>query len=151
MPKGVLSTQRSFLGNVFNSFATIRRRELRLGSDLPPPIGQGPPQEAGKKQAALVAVPLFHVTACTTQLVRPSEVHSCTSNSRSHGSICQHHVEPSVKTDFPPLGNHRFAQPPSGVRSFSCVKCSPIILRHTPPLTLVSHWRSVRIVEQGNG
>ena len=42
-------------------------------SPVPPPIGQGAPGEK-KPLAALVSVPLFHVTACTSQMVRMDSV-----------------------------------------------------------------------------
>ncbi|KIJ37523.1 hypothetical protein M422DRAFT_33642 [Sphaerobolus stellatus SS14] len=69
LPKGVLSTQRGWLGNMFNAIYAARRRELRNGTDLPAPIGQGPEPSEKKPKNNLVAIPLFHVTACTSQMV----------------------------------------------------------------------------------
>ncbi|KAK7053301.1 hypothetical protein VNI00_003927 [Paramarasmius palmivorus] len=59
-PKGVLSTQRQFLSNVFNTVVGNRRAALRRGEDLCPPPTTGP------QKGALVAVPLFHVTGLTS-------------------------------------------------------------------------------------
>ncbi|KAF8581157.1 acetyl-CoA synthetase-like protein [Ramaria rubella] len=68
LPKGVLSTQRAVLGNALSAMVAPRRRELRNGTDLPPPVGQGPPQE-NKQLASLIVVPLFHVTASLSQML----------------------------------------------------------------------------------
>ncbi|KDR83762.1 hypothetical protein GALMADRAFT_236121 [Galerina marginata CBS 339.88] len=59
MPKGVLSTQRQFLTNLFNVTVGGRRAALRRGEDIPaPPVG---PQKG-----ILLSVPLFHVTGLTS-------------------------------------------------------------------------------------
>ncbi|GJJ14155.1 hypothetical protein Clacol_008415 [Clathrus columnatus] len=67
LPKGVLSSQRGWLGNCFSSLATARRSELRRGSDAPPPLGHGPEVEK-RAWGELIAVPLFHVTGSTSQM-----------------------------------------------------------------------------------
>uniref|UniRef100_A0A8H8CLN0 Uncharacterized protein n=1 Tax=Psilocybe cubensis TaxID=181762 RepID=A0A8H8CLN0_PSICU len=65
MPKGVLSTQRQFLSNIFNAsyayFVTAggRRAALRRGESIPPP-------PTGPQKAILLSVPLFHVTGLTS-------------------------------------------------------------------------------------
>ncbi|KAG2015644.1 long-chain-fatty-acid-CoA ligase [Coprinopsis cinerea AmutBmut pab1-1] len=61
LPKGVLSTQRQFLTNVLNVLVGGFRAALRRGEDLPSPMTKSCPQKA-----ALVAVPLFHVTGSTS-------------------------------------------------------------------------------------
>ncbi|KAH6914008.1 hypothetical protein BKA70DRAFT_1260152 [Coprinopsis sp. MPI-PUGE-AT-0042] len=61
LPKGVLSTQRQFLTNVLNVLVGSFRAALRRGEDLPWPMTRTPCQKA-----ALVAVPLFHVTGSTS-------------------------------------------------------------------------------------
>ncbi|KJA19908.1 hypothetical protein HYPSUDRAFT_68905 [Hypholoma sublateritium FD-334 SS-4] len=60
LPKGVLSTQRQFLTNVLNLLAGGLRATLRKGDDYPTAPKSGP------QKGALVAVPLFHVTGCTS-------------------------------------------------------------------------------------
>ena len=65
LPKGVLSSQRGFLGNILNAIAARHRRILRNGEDIPAP---DPTQKA-----CLIAVPLFHVTACISNMVRIAE------------------------------------------------------------------------------
>ncbi|KAF8906525.1 hypothetical protein CPB84DRAFT_1813777 [Gymnopilus junonius] len=60
LPKGVLSTQRQFLTNVLNVLVGGCRASLRRGEDLPKI------QKADPQKAALVAVPLFHVTGSTS-------------------------------------------------------------------------------------
>ncbi|PPQ77756.1 hypothetical protein CVT25_011191 [Psilocybe cyanescens] len=57
MPKGVLSTHRQFLSNIFN--ARGRRAALRRGEDIPPP-------PTGPQKGILLSVPLFHVTGLTS-------------------------------------------------------------------------------------
>ncbi|ESK97065.1 long-chain-fatty-acid-- ligase [Moniliophthora roreri MCA 2997] len=59
-PKGVLSTQRQFLSNAFNTVVGNCRAALRRGEDLSSPPVEGP------QKGALVAVPLFHVTGLTS-------------------------------------------------------------------------------------
>ncbi|TFK26460.1 acetyl-CoA synthetase-like protein [Coprinopsis marcescibilis] len=61
LPKGVLSTQRQFLTNVLNVLVGGFRAALRRGEDLPSKNTTPSPQKA-----ALVAVPLFHVTGSTS-------------------------------------------------------------------------------------
>ncbi|KAJ7228678.1 hypothetical protein GGX14DRAFT_414247 [Mycena pura] len=58
--KGVLSTQRQFLTNTFNTLVSRRRASLRRGEDIPTPSPEDP--QAG----ALISVPLFHVTMSLT-------------------------------------------------------------------------------------
>ncbi|KAF7782563.1 hypothetical protein Agabi119p4_1939 [Agaricus bisporus var. burnettii] len=60
LPKGVLSTQRQFLSNVFNVLVGSFRAALRNGLPLPSIQRQGP------QPGTLVAVPLFHVTGSTS-------------------------------------------------------------------------------------
>lgn len=60
LPKGVLSTQRQFLTNVFNVLVGGFRAALRRGGSLPSV------QRPGPQVGALVAVPLFHVTGSTS-------------------------------------------------------------------------------------
>ncbi|KAF8509850.1 hypothetical protein BU17DRAFT_55903 [Hysterangium stoloniferum] len=64
LPKGVLSTHRNWLGNAFNALAGQRRGELRDGKDCVTPS----PTETNRP-SALVVVPLFHVTASTSQML----------------------------------------------------------------------------------
>ncbi|KAF8913879.1 hypothetical protein CPB84DRAFT_1757805 [Gymnopilus junonius] len=59
LPKGVLSTQRQFLSNLFNVTVGGRRAALRRGEDIP-----GPP--TGPQKGILLSVPLFHVTGLTS-------------------------------------------------------------------------------------
>ncbi|KAF5316893.1 hypothetical protein D9611_003957 [Ephemerocybe angulata] len=73
LPKGVLSTQRQFLTNVLNVLVGGFRAALRRGEDFPPsPASASPhqpsttPTPAILQKAALVAVPLFHVTGSTS-------------------------------------------------------------------------------------
>ncbi|TFY81448.1 hypothetical protein EWM64_g2562 [Hericium alpestre] len=63
LPKGVLSTHRMFLTNLFNVLASSRRALLRRGDALPslPGAPSNVPQAA-----ILVSVPLFHVTGSTS-------------------------------------------------------------------------------------
>lgn len=62
LPKGVLSSQRGFMGNILNAIASRYRRCLRNGEGIPPPDTE--------QKAVLIAVPLFHVTACISNMVR---------------------------------------------------------------------------------
>ncbi|KAL1743870.1 hypothetical protein HDZ31DRAFT_64614 [Schizophyllum fasciatum] len=62
LPKGVLSTHRAFLTNIFNIAAGTRRAALRRGEEipngvLPPPLGM------------LLPVPLFHITGVAVTLM----------------------------------------------------------------------------------
>ncbi|KAJ2925118.1 hypothetical protein H1R20_g11976, partial [Candolleomyces eurysporus] len=79
LPKGVLSTQRQFLTNVLNVLVGGSRAALRRGEDLPPGPSPSPSASASSsrsakstsapvvpQKAALVAVPLFHVTGSTS-------------------------------------------------------------------------------------
>lgn len=66
LPKGVLSTQRQFLTNFFNSLIAKFRAVLRNGDSLPTPK----PEDMQK--ATLISVPLFHVTGCTSAMVSSS-------------------------------------------------------------------------------
>lgn len=59
MPKGVLSTQRQFLTNIRNASVASSRATLRRGGSLTPP-------PKGPQKGMLVAVPLFHVSGCTS-------------------------------------------------------------------------------------
>ncbi|KAK7061688.1 2-succinylbenzoate--CoA ligase [Favolaschia claudopus] len=63
LPKGVLSTQRQFLTNPINTIVAKRRALLRRGEDIPAPTPQDP------QQGVLIAVPLFHVTGLSSQLM----------------------------------------------------------------------------------
>ncbi|KAE9407012.1 acetyl-CoA synthetase-like protein [Gymnopus androsaceus JB14] len=56
LPKGVLSTQRAFLSNLFNSLVARGRAMLRRGEDL---LFESP---AGPQTGILLPTPLFHVT-----------------------------------------------------------------------------------------
>ncbi|KAF9475541.1 acetyl-CoA synthetase-like protein [Pholiota conissans] len=60
LPKGVLSTQRQFLTNVLNLLSGGLRAALRRGDDYPTM------QKTCPQKGALIAVPLFHVTGCTS-------------------------------------------------------------------------------------
>ncbi|KAJ3782516.1 hypothetical protein GGU10DRAFT_318455 [Lentinula aff. detonsa] len=60
-PKGVLSTQRQYLTNVFNALVAPMRNTLRKGEDL----DQSVPDEPQK--GFLISVPFFHVTGTTSQ------------------------------------------------------------------------------------
>lgn len=62
-PKGVLSSHRAFLTNFFNSFVARFRSYLRDGDSLPAPDPNEP------QKSALLSVPLFHVTGCTSTMV----------------------------------------------------------------------------------
>ncbi|KAL5480310.1 hypothetical protein ACEPAI_1580 [Sanghuangporus weigelae] len=62
LPKGVLSTQRSFLTNTFNTFLAKFRAVLRRGEDLPD-LGAAATQP---QRGVLISVPLFHVTGLTS-------------------------------------------------------------------------------------
>lgn len=57
LPRGVLSTQRMFLTNVFNLAVAGMRAVLRRGESLEPP--------AEPLKAVLISVPLFHVAGLT--------------------------------------------------------------------------------------
>ncbi|OCB89617.1 long-chain-fatty-acid-CoA ligase [Sanghuangporus baumii] len=61
-PKGVLSTQRSFLTNTFNTFLAKFRAMLRKGEDLPD-LGAAASEP---QKGVLISVPLFHVTGLTS-------------------------------------------------------------------------------------
>ncbi|KAL5500943.1 hypothetical protein ACEPAH_9330 [Sanghuangporus vaninii] len=66
LPKGVLSTQRSFLTNTFNNFLAKFRAMLRKGEDLPD-LGAAAAAAANEPQkGVLISVPLFHVTGLTS-------------------------------------------------------------------------------------
>ncbi|KAG5643164.1 hypothetical protein DXG03_001494 [Asterophora parasitica] len=60
LPKGVLSTQRQFLTNVFNVMVGGLRASLRKGEEYPDFKDDIP------QKAILIAVPLFHVTGTTS-------------------------------------------------------------------------------------
>ncbi|KAL5512438.1 hypothetical protein ACEPAG_3430 [Sanghuangporus baumii] len=62
LPKGVLSTQRSFLSNTFNTFLAKFRAVLRKGEDLPD-LGAAASEP---QKGLLISVPLFHVTGLTS-------------------------------------------------------------------------------------
>ncbi|KAF9005779.1 acetyl-CoA synthetase-like protein [Hymenopellis radicata] len=64
LPKGVLSSQRAFLTNIFNVAASSGRDAIRRGDPFPPP----PPAEGSPQRAALLSTPLFHVTATAVML-----------------------------------------------------------------------------------
>ncbi|KAJ2913136.1 hypothetical protein MD484_g7268, partial [Candolleomyces efflorescens] len=74
LPKGVLSTQRQFLTNVLNVLVGGFRAALRRGEDLSPTPSPSPSTSGSTstsapvvpQKAALVAVPLFHVTGSTS-------------------------------------------------------------------------------------
>ncbi|THV08574.1 acetyl-CoA synthetase-like protein [Dendrothele bispora CBS 962.96] len=59
-PKGVLSTQRQYLTNVFNAAVGRVRDALRRGIELPT-------EDTGPQKGVLIAVPFFHVTGTTSQ------------------------------------------------------------------------------------
>ncbi|KAF9070355.1 hypothetical protein BDP27DRAFT_1220781, partial [Rhodocollybia butyracea] len=63
LPKGVLSTQRAFLSNLFNILASRGRAMLRRGGEL---NFQSPP---GPQPGALLPSPLFHVTGTSFSLI----------------------------------------------------------------------------------
>ncbi|KAJ6515928.1 hypothetical protein C8R45DRAFT_223876 [Mycena sanguinolenta] len=63
LPKGVLSTQRQLLTNAINTMVARRRALLRRGEDIPAPSPDDP--QAG----ILIAVPFFHVTGTSSQLL----------------------------------------------------------------------------------
>ncbi|PAV15027.1 long-chain-fatty-acid- ligase [Pyrrhoderma noxium] len=60
LPKGVLSSQRSFLTNLMNSSSSRLRTLLRRGEELPVTNVNDP------QKAVLLSVPLFHVTGLTS-------------------------------------------------------------------------------------
>ncbi|KAA1466482.1 acetyl-CoA synthetase-like protein [Dentipellis sp. KUC8613] len=62
LPKGVLSTHRMFLTNLFNLIASSRRAALRRGESLTAPPTPTPETQGG----ILISVPLFHVTGSTS-------------------------------------------------------------------------------------
>ncbi len=62
VPKGVLSSQRGFMGNILNAAYNRQRALLRDGEELPPPDFV--------QKSYLISVPLFHVTGLTSHLVR---------------------------------------------------------------------------------
>lgn len=64
LPKGVLSTHRSFLSNLFNAFATRIRSLLRNGESI------SPPNPNDLQKSVLLTTPLFHATALTGLMVR---------------------------------------------------------------------------------
>ncbi|KLO12121.1 acetyl-CoA synthetase-like protein [Schizopora paradoxa] len=64
LPKGVLSSHRGFLSNLFNCAVARNRALLRSGLDIPPPAGPNDPQKG-----SLCSVPLFHVTGLTSNLI----------------------------------------------------------------------------------
>ncbi|KAJ3517299.1 hypothetical protein NMY22_g13995 [Coprinellus aureogranulatus] len=73
LPKGVLSTQRQFLTNVLNVLVGGFRAALRRGDNLSPGHTSASPHHPSAnvpttmlQKAALVAVPLFHVTGSTS-------------------------------------------------------------------------------------
>ncbi|BGP18940.1 hypothetical protein JCM10213_001961 [Rhodosporidiobolus nylandii] len=62
MPKGVLSTQRQFMSNRWNTAVGGARAILRRGEDLPPPDPNAP------QKSVLLSVPFFHVIGCQSFL-----------------------------------------------------------------------------------
>lgn len=70
LPKGVLSSQRAFLTNILNAFASKGRDLLRNGEDLPEP-GTKVEEE---QRCHLLSVPMFHVTGLTSTVVSAFEV-----------------------------------------------------------------------------
>jgi len=61
-PKGVLGTQRNYAQNVLTTAAGLARAFLRRGEAPPDPAKQ--PQ-----RVTLLAIPLFHVTACSSSMI----------------------------------------------------------------------------------
>jgi long-chain acyl-CoA synthetase len=61
-PKGALGTHRNFAQNIFTSSASLARAFLRRGEAPPDPATQ--PQ-----RVTLLAIPLFHVTACSSSMI----------------------------------------------------------------------------------
>lgn len=59
LPKGVLSTQRMYLTNVFNVCVGGFRANLRRGEMIPT-------ESSGPQKGMLISVPLFHVTGSTS-------------------------------------------------------------------------------------
>ncbi|KAA1474779.1 acetyl-CoA synthetase-like protein [Dentipellis sp. KUC8613] len=59
LPKGVLSTQRMYLTNLFNVLAPVRRAILRRGENIPQPVST---PNGAEQTGILISVPLFHVT-----------------------------------------------------------------------------------------
>ncbi|KAA1474780.1 acetyl-CoA synthetase-like protein [Dentipellis sp. KUC8613] len=67
LPKGVLSTQRMFLTNVFSILVPVIRVALRRGEDLPAsPVNT---QSDAAQSGILVPTPLFHATGCTALMM----------------------------------------------------------------------------------
>ncbi|TFK43550.1 hypothetical protein BDQ12DRAFT_184901 [Crucibulum laeve] len=67
LPKGVLSTQRAWLTNVFNVLVGGLRAAFRRGEDAPAP-------PTGPQKGILLSVPLFHVTGSASLLMMASMV-----------------------------------------------------------------------------
>lgn len=63
MPKGVLSTQRSFLQNTWNCLMARPKALLRDGASIESITTPNPDQP---RHSVLLGTPLFHVSACTT-------------------------------------------------------------------------------------
>ena len=61
-PKGALGTHRNYAQNVMTTPATLARTFLRRGETPPDPATQ--PQ-----RVTLLAIPLFHVTACSSSMI----------------------------------------------------------------------------------
>lgn len=61
-PKGALGTHRNYAQNVMTTPATLARNYLRRGEAPPDPATQ--PQ-----RVTLLAIPLFHVTACSSSMI----------------------------------------------------------------------------------
>jgi long-chain acyl-CoA synthetase len=61
-PKGVLGTHRNYAQNIFTTAAGLARPALRRGEVPPDPATQ--PQ-----RVTLLAIPLFHVTACSSSMI----------------------------------------------------------------------------------
>ncbi|KAG5733854.1 2-succinylbenzoate--CoA ligase [Termitomyces sp. T112] len=63
MPKGVLSTQRQFLTNLFNCLIGGLRSALKKGENILPVTLTGP------QKGCLLSVPFFHATGATSRLM----------------------------------------------------------------------------------
>jgi long-chain acyl-CoA synthetase len=61
-PKGVLGTHRNYAQNILTTAAALSRAVLRRGETPPDPATQ--PQ-----RVTLLAIPLFHVTACSSSMI----------------------------------------------------------------------------------
>lgn len=69
LPKAVMSSQRAFLGNYFNSTYSFFRACLREGTPIDLENPSPWPKAGDPQRVALVASPLFHVVGCNSNLV----------------------------------------------------------------------------------